>query len=60
MHQQKDFELPPHFKCAVYKLNLVAMKDSGLALHDNVLYKQSYCSLHAKLSAIWKKQTTSV
>ena len=57
---EKDFELPPRFKCAVHKLNLVAIKDSGLALHDNVIYKKIYRLLHAKLSAIWKKQTTSV
>ena len=57
---EKNFELPPYFKCAVHKLNLVATKDSWLALHNNVHYKKIYCSLHAKLNAIWKKQITSV
>ena len=38
---EKHFELSPHFKCAVHKLNLVAIKDSGLALHDNVHYKKN-------------------
>ena len=48
----KDFELPPPFKCAVHKLKLVATKNSGLALHDTVHSKKIYLSLHAKFSAI--------
>ena len=31
---EKDYALPPYFKCAVHKLSLVATKDSGLALDD--------------------------
>ena len=56
---EKDYELPPHFKCAVHKLSLVATKDSGLALADTQ-YKKLFRSLHGKLSAMWFKQTTSV
>ena len=58
MHQQKKIVNCLHI--SVYKLNLVATKDSGLVLYDNVHYKKIYRLLHAKLSAIWKKQSTSV
>jgi len=51
--------LPPHFRCAVHKLSLVATKDSSLALSDKQ-YKKIYRSLHGKLVAIWNKQSTSV
>ena len=50
---EKDYELPPHFKCAVHKLSLVATKDSGLALDDiYTQYKKLFRSMHGKLSAM--------
>ena len=50
--------LPPHVRCAAHSLNLVASKDSKVAL-ENPSYKRIQRSTMAKLQALWNKQRRS-
>lgn len=61
LNEQTTFEtdspysLPPHHRYASYTLNLVATKDSEIAMSDP-MYKKQFRSTFAKMCAHWNKQ----
>lgn len=54
-----EYTLPPHFKCAAHRFNLIATKNTALD-RANPPYKRVYRSLMGKLQAMWNKQSQSV
>ena len=55
---EEEILLPPHHRCASHTLNLIAVKDSELALEDANFKKVSRSSM-AKCSKLWNKQNQS-
>lgn len=54
--EQQEFQLPPHFRCAAHKLNLIASNNTPI---DNPRSKKTFRSLMGKLTALWNKQSHS-
>jgi hypothetical protein len=55
--EEKQFNLPPHFRCTAHLLNLVATADVGKGTDRT--FTRSYGNLMKKLKAIWRKQRRS-
>jgi len=58
MNSLENLTLPPHQRCAVHTLNLVATVDSVEALND-ASYKQINRRVFAKCQALFNKQNQS-
>ncbi len=56
--QDQCFHLPKRQQCAVHTLNLVATKDSEIAL-DNKVFKTISRKVSSKCQALWNKQSRS-
>ena len=59
-HDTSDnhYFLPPHQRCAVHTLNLIAVTDAEEACND-VSYKKIYRSTMAKCASLWNKTSRS-
>ena len=53
------YDLPPHFRCAAHRLNLIATGPAATEALGNPRCKTVYRSLMAKLSHMWNKQSRS-
>ncbi|CAI5682826.1 unnamed protein product [Oreochromis niloticus] len=54
-HEELNFFLPPHQRCAAHTLNLIATTDLDKAASQQGVSKKIYRSAKAKCAAIWNK-----
>lgn len=54
-HEELNFFLPPHHRCAAHTLNLIATTDLDKAASQQGVSRKLYRSAMAKCAAIWNK-----